>query len=131
MLALAGMVGSTRECGRMRAKNCGTFAALVFAIAACGAPAPEPAPNSEPPVFTGGGTEVAGAAPIGPSTGPSAGGAADVIDTAGSPGPGVTCTAPQVDDAVFAPQILGGRPMVHNELYTWTTDEQAAALRTS
>ncbi|HEX7450818.1 MAG TPA: hypothetical protein VF294_00955, partial [Polyangiaceae bacterium] len=116
---------------------------MVFGIAACGAPAPEPAPNSEPPVFTGGGAEVAGAAPIGPSTGPSAGGAADGIDTLGSPGPGVTCAAPQVSDPVFAPQILGELvrspdatyweydKQARSELYAWTTDEQAAALRTS
>ena len=119
-----------REYGRARAKNCGTLAGLLFGIAACGAPAPGPAPNSGPPVFIGGGTEVAGGAPIGASTGSSVGGAAGGIDTVGSAGPGVTCAVPQVSDPVFAPQILGEQP-ARSELYTWLTDEQAAALRTS
>jgi hypothetical protein len=111
----------------MRAKNWGALAGLVFGIAACSAPPSEGEPS--PPLFVGSGTEVAGAGSIGPSTGASEGGVAGGIDAVGGPGQGVTCDAPQVSDAVFASQVLIDLTPARNELYSWTTDEQAAALR--
>jgi hypothetical protein len=109
----------------MRAKKSGALAALVFGIAACGAP-----PSASAPDFVGSATEIAGGADFGPSTGPSAGGAAGGFDTAVGPGNGVTCTVPLVKDPVFGAQTFSDLTPARGELFAWLTDEQASALRT-
>jgi hypothetical protein len=112
----------------MRAKNCGALAGLVLGIAACGAPA---SPETSPPIFVGP-AEGAGSPPIGPIVGPSAGGSASIIEgpaTIGSPGNGVTCAVARVGDPVFGAQSFSDLTPARAELFTWATDEQAAALR--
>jgi hypothetical protein len=123
------MVGSTRDHGRMRAEKWAALAALALGIAACGA-SPSSAGGWTPQVLLTPGPEAAGGAEIGPSTGPSAGGAAGGFNESGGFG-GVVCVVPLVGSPVLGAQDFSYQTPAHSELFSWATDEQAAALRTN
>jgi hypothetical protein len=118
------MVGRSRVWGFERALAPGAVACLVLGVGACfeaGAP-PEQVPDTVAG-RAGGGSGSAGPAVAGAPFGQSTGGAVDIV---GAP----PCTQPALmGKAVFAEQMFDVRQPTRRELFSWTTNEQAAALR--
>ena len=116
------MVGRSRVLGLDRAFAPGAVACLVLGAGACSPAArasrPEPLPGASAAGASGfSGFDTAGA----PGSAGSSGGVA---------GSGAArCIAPAVAGAVFDEQIFDSARMARRELFSWTTDEQAVALR--
>jgi len=124
MLGSPNMAGWSRASGLERAFVPGAVACMALGLAACfwdsdRAVAPD---DPDPSGFDTGG--IAGfAGPPTPPFPPSTGGAAGVPIAA-------PCSSTPVGSrAVFAKQVFDPERVATRELFSWTTDEQAAALR--
>src|SRR6185369_17398673 len=118
------VVGRSRVLGLERAFAPGAIACLVLGAGACSAPGPAQTPTDT--IETGG---VGGA---GSSFAPSTGGALPIGPIIVGPEPvgGISCSGPaQTGTTVFGPQAFDYKRIARRELFTWTTDEQAAELR--
>ena len=119
------MAGRARVTGIERAFAPGAVAGLVFGVGAC-------LGNGSPPGPLPGGVETGGSGPVAFSAAgaPSAGFAAA---TGGSIGITITSNncvpSPVVGTAVFADQVFTQGWVARREFFSWTTDEQVAALR--
>jgi hypothetical protein len=129
LLNSRGMVGRKRVLGLSRAFVPGALACVVWGASACSAGGDPP--GSYPVQNFGGAFGVAGESA---SAGAFTVGAAGAVSV--GTGPGVStgggnpaCVQPQVTDQVFRAQALNNGLAARRELYSWTTEEQAAALR--
>ena len=112
MLSLTGMAGWTRDLGRIRALGVGPLLGALVFLGACSGSS---AGTGGPPVFAG-------------ETGPSVG-VAGSANAGGASGGELSCNPPTVAQPVFLNQIFNSVSPARAELYSWTTDEQAAELR--
>ncbi len=123
------MVERSRVSGLERVFAPGAMACLVFGVGACLAGSDPSGPVSDPVAAAGSGVAgsgVAGSVNIPEPSGPSAGGSVGIIISGGA----AACVPPRVAGmAVFADQIFDNRWVARRELFSWTTDEQAAELR--
>jgi len=129
------MVGRWRVLGLERAFAPGAVACLMLGTGACmgqmghSGPLPD---RDEGAGAVGSMASSAGGSPgaRGRATGGSAGasGASGEISSGATGGLG--CSLPPLEDqAVFAEQAIDGSKLSRRELFSWTSDEQAAALR--
>ncbi|MEI9935945.1 MAG: hypothetical protein WDO69_01845 [Pseudomonadota bacterium] len=131
------MVGRSRVLGLERAFAPGAVACLVLGAGACLGHDGHPEAFSD--AIEAGGSPLAGFGSAGAvgHVGPSAGGAVGAsgstggaVGATGQSGIAGGCVAPPVvGKAVFAEQIFDNARVARRELFSWTTDEQAAALR--
>jgi hypothetical protein len=117
MLDSPGMAGSKRVLGLQRAFAPGAMACVVLGASACFGGGPDVAPYVQS--GTGGGLNLVGGAGFEAT---STGGA--LIFAAGA-----GCVLPPAENPVFKAQAVDRSSPARRELYSWTTDEQAAALR--
>jgi hypothetical protein len=119
------MAGWSRVSGLERAFGPGAVACLVLGVGGCFVGASRPEPPSE---TTGAGGS--GLVPGGIAGGPSSGGQFGPSTGGAVTGVGGGCTPPAVTGkAVFAEQLFDSARVTRRELFSWTTDEQAAELR--
>ncbi|MEO6602933.1 MAG: hypothetical protein ABIQ16_23815, partial [Polyangiaceae bacterium] len=111
MLHSPGMVGSKRVLGVSRGFARGAVACVVLGAGACG--------NGPDLALPGQASAVAG----------GAGGFEPPSSGAGGVSPTAPCVVSPPAPPVFQSQAVDPRLVARRELYTWTTDEQAAALR--
>ena len=128
MLSWAGMLGLTWDSGRIRALGAGPLLAALAYVGGCSVSSSS-GTSVENPGFGSGGSNSSDPPP---SVGPSTGGAVSVGGKAGGPGSQLSCSVAVVPAPVFGTQRVSAAAPAPalGEFYTWTTDEQAAALRT-
>jgi hypothetical protein len=123
------MVGRMRDGERVLARNWGSLALLPVVLAACG---------GSPGGFSGSGSfgpdsaAVGGAAGGSTISGPDVGIGGEPSGIAGAPnapGGGLSCSPPLSNAPVFGPQSFNDLMPARAELYSWVSDDQAAAMR--
>lgn len=113
------MAGWTRVSGLSRALGPGAVACVVVGVGACSM-APTQG-NATPPQASGG---VGGSGVV-----LAVAGSSTVIELGFGGSESAPCQSPMVPAPVFAPQAFSSFTPARRELYSWTTDAQAAALR--
>jgi len=121
MLQSPPMVGRSRVTGFERAFVPGALACLALGLGACFAGNERPLATDDADFGSGATAGFTGA--MTPPFPNSSGGAAGV------PGAAPCSSAPVGREAVFAKQVFDAERVATRELFSWTTDEQAASLR--
>lgn len=126
MLSWGGMLGSTRDLGRIRVPSAGAVLGVVLCFVGCQAGTSAPV-GGEVVGGTVGGSENAGP-PVG-TDGPSTAGAPGIAG--GFTGGELSCAGGDASAAtpVFATQLVHHSTPARAELFSWLTDEEAIALR--
>jgi hypothetical protein len=122
------MAAWSRVSGFERAFGPGVVACLVLGVGGCWVDTSRPEPPPEAIGGSGPTPGVSGGSSLGPPTGgqfgTSTGGAVGIMVGAAA------CVPPKVmGKAVFGEQVFDRTRPARRELFSWTTDEQAAALR--
>jgi len=119
------MAGRSRVLGFERAFGPSALACLALGTGACIVTSAHPDPVPEAPSAQGGSVSSGGFGAAGVALGLAAGGSIQIIEVGDH-----HCSLPSIGGkAVFASQVFDGSRPARREFFSWTTDEQVAALR--